>query len=136
MTGINYLAVLVAAILTMALGALWYAPMVFGKAWAALVGISPEVAQKRMAGMRRAYSLTFVSSFVMAYVLARLLWYANIESAGGGMLIGVLAWLGFVATTQGITFLFEGRPFRLYVIDTGYPLVALAIMGALLAVWR
>jgi surface polysaccharide O-acyltransferase-like enzyme len=133
---INYLAVLVAAILNMALGALWYSPAVFGKAWMELVGFKPEDAQKRMAGMQRAYSLTFVASFVMAYALARVLWYAKVDSMGAGIMIGLLAWIGFVAATHGSNYLFEGKPFRLFTINAGYYLVALVIMGALLAVWR
>ena len=136
MEGINYLTVLVAAILNMAVGALWYSPTLFGKAWMELVGFKPEDAQKRMAGMQRAYSLTFVASFVMAYALARVLWYAKVTTVGGGVLIGLLAWIGFVATTHGSNYLFEGKPFRLFTINTGYSLVALVIMGALLAVWR
>lgn len=136
MEGVNYLAVLVAAILNMALGALWYSPAVFGKAWMELVGITPEAAQTRMAGMRRAYSLTFVASFLMAYALARVLWYAKVTTVGGGVMIGLLAWIGFVATTHGTNCLFEGKPFRLFTINTGYYLVTLVIMGALLAVWR
>ena len=136
MEGINYLTVLVAAILNMAVGALWYSPTLFGKAWMELVGFKPEDAQKRTAGMQRAYSLTFVASFVMAYALARVLWYAKVTTVGGGVLIGLLAWIGFVATPHGSNYLFEGKPFRLFTINTGYSLVALVIMGALLAVWR
>lgn len=136
MAGINYPAVLVAAILNMVLGALWYSPAVFGKAWMELVGFKPEDAQKRMAGMQRAYILTFIGSFVMAYALARVLWYAKVVSVGGGIMIGLLAWLGFVATTHGSNYLFEGKPFRLFTINMGYHLAALVIMGALLAVWR
>jgi surface polysaccharide O-acyltransferase-like enzyme len=133
---VNYVAVLVAAILNMAIGALWYSPSVFGRGWMALTGLAPEDVQKRMAAARRAYSLTFVASFVMAYALARILWYARVETPGGGVAIGLLAWLGFVATTHATNYLFEGRPFRLYSINTGYHLVSLVIMGALLAAWR
>lgn len=136
MEGINYLAVLVAAILNMAIGALWYSPAVLGGAWMDLVGLKAEDAQKRMAGMRRAYSWAFVASFLMAYALARVLWYAKVTSPGGGIMIGLLAWLGFVAASHGANYLFEGRPFRLFTINMGYHLVGLAVMGALLAVWR
>ncbi len=136
MDGVNYLAVLVAAILNMAIGALWYSPSLFGKSWMELAGIRAEDAEKRAAGARRAYSWTFVASLVMAYALARILWYAKIGSLGGGAAIGLLAWLGFVATTIGANYLFEGRPCRLYKINVGYPLVSLIVMGALLGAWR
>ena len=136
MTGINYLAVLVAAILNMILGALWYSPSLFGKGWTELMGFKAEDVQRRAGGMQKAYILTFIASFIMAYALARVMWYAKVESMGGGIMIGLLAWLGFVATTHGANYLFEGRPLRLYSINTGYSLVALVVMGALLAAWR
>jgi surface polysaccharide O-acyltransferase-like enzyme len=134
--GLNYLAVLVAAILNMLIGAVWYSQSLFGKSWMELAGLKPDDAQKRMAGMQRAYSLMFVASLLIAYALARVIWYAKVESAGGGALIGLLAWIGFVATTHGANYLFEGKPLRLYGINTGYSLVSFLVMGALLGAWR
>ena len=136
MAGVNYLAVLVAAIINMVIGAIWYSHSLFGKNWMELAGVRPEDAEKRAGGARRAYSWTFVASLLMAYALARILWYAGPQSAIGGGMIGLLAWLGFVATTVGANYLFEGRPCRLYAINTGYPLVSLIVMGAILAAWR
>ncbi|MBI4277685.1 MAG: DUF1761 domain-containing protein [Armatimonadetes bacterium] len=136
MPGVNYLAVLVAAILNMVIGAVWYSPALFGKRWMELTGFRHEEAQKRMAGARRAYALTFVGSLLMAYALARILWYAQAQSVIAGALIGLLAWVGFVATTHGANYLFEGRPLWLYGLNTGYPLVSLVVMGAVLAAWR
>ncbi len=136
MTGVNYLAVLVAAILNMVIGAFWYSPALFGKSWMELMGWKPEDAQKRMAGARQAYAVSFIASFLIAYALARIIWYAQAHSMVAGAAIGLLAWLGFVATTHGTNYLFEGRPTRLFGINTGYHLVSLIIMGALLGAWR
>lgn len=136
MDGLNYLAVLVAAVLNMAIGALWYSPALFGKSWMALAGFGHGDAEGRASGAPRAYALTFIGSFLMAYATARIVWYAQAQSALTGAAIGLLAWLGFVATTHAANYLFEGRPVRLYGINTGYPLVSLLVMGALLATWR
>jgi hypothetical protein len=135
-SGLNYLAVLVAAVLNMLVGAVWYSQSLFAKSWMELVGFKPDEMAARRQGMGRAMAWMFVGSLVMAYALARVLWYAKITSAGGGAMIGLLAWIGFVAPTHGANYLFEGKPFRLYGINTGYPLVALVLMGALLAVWK
>lgn len=136
MPEMNYLAILVAAVLNMVIGALWYSPGLFGRSWMDLVGFRHADVQKRAAGARRPYVITFVGSFVMAYALARVMWYAKVQSAGAGAMMGLLAWLGFVATTHAANYLFEGRPFRLYSINTGYPLVSLVLMGLLLGAWR
>ncbi len=135
MASLNYPAVLVAAVLNMVIGALWYSPALLGKRWMDLVGLKPEDVQRRMAGAPRMYGLAFVASLLMAYALARIVWYSGVATVTGGAAIGLLAWLGFVATTHGVNYLFEGRPARLYWINTGYPLASLVIMGALLAVW-
>lgn len=136
MAGVNYLAVLVAAIVNMLIGAIWYSHSLFGKSWMELAGIRPEDTEKRASGAKRAYSWTFVASLLMAYALARILWYAQAQSVVGGALIGLLAWLGFVATAVGTNYLFEGRPCRLYAINTGYTLVSLIVMGTILGAWR
>jgi membrane-bound metal-dependent hydrolase YbcI (DUF457 family) len=133
--GLNYPAVFVAAVLNMVIGALWYSPALLGRQWMNLMGFKPEDAQRRMAGARRTYALAFVASLLMAYALARFIWYSGVASLIGGAAVGLLAWLGFVATTHGVNYLFEGRPARLYWVNTGYPLVSLVVMGALLAVW-
>ena len=45
-------------------------------------------------------------------------------------------WLGFVATTQIATVIFEERKLGLYLLNIGYQLVGCAIAGVILAVWR
>jgi hypothetical protein len=134
--GLNYLAVLVAAIVNMALGALWYSPALFGKRWMDLMGFKQEDMQKRMAGAQRAYILTFIGSLLMAYALGRVIWYADAFTLMAGSMIGLLAWIGFVATTHATNYLFEGKSFPLFTLNMGYHLVALVIMGALLGAWR
>jgi len=66
---INYLAVLLAALSTMAVGAFWYTPAVFGNLWMKLAHVKPD---KNMSAGQSAlmYGLAFVGSLVTAYVLA------------------------------------------------------------------
>jgi hypothetical protein len=52
------------------------------------------------------------------------------------MLIGFILWLGFIAAPLAASYIYEGRPFKLFAINTGYWLVGLLITGGLLAVWR
>lgn len=130
---VNVLAVLVAAVLNMVAGALWYSPLLFARQWVALSGVSEE-RMREVAGIR-AYGLLFAASLVMAFVLAQIVIATQSKTIFDGLQAGFLVWLGFVATTSGANYLFEGRPRRLFAINTGYALVALMLMGALLAVW-
>jgi hypothetical protein len=45
-------------------------------------------------------------------------------------------WLGFMATLMVSLWGYENRPLKLIAINLGNNLVALVLMGALLAVWR
>ena len=133
---INYLAVLVAAIANMAIGALWYSPVLFAKPWIAAIGKSEEeIREQAGKGMARTYTLAFISALVMSFVLAHFVDYTRATTIAGGLQAGFWPWLGFVATTNLSTLLFEWRPSKLYYISMGYYLVVLAVMGVILAVW-
>ena len=52
-----------------------------------------------------------------------------------GLLIGLLLWLGFVATVLLGTITHEHKPFGYFAINAGYRLVAMLAMGAILTLW-
>lgn len=132
----NYLAILVSAIATMALGFVWYGPILFAKPWMKLMGLTVEKLESQKKEMGKTYGVSFVGALVTAFVLACFISYAGFESyLMGGVQLGFLAWLGFVAPVQLTDVLFGGKPLKLYYINTGYQLVSLLIMGAILATW-
>ena len=51
-------------------------------------------------------------------------------SLGWGIAAGALAGVGWVATSLGITYLFERKPLSLYLIDAGYHVVSFILSGA------
>ncbi len=133
---INYIAVVVAAVLSMILGALWYSPILFGKEWMSLIGLTEaDLKKAREKGMAKSYLMGFIAALVMSYVLANFIDYTQATTIVEGAKSGVWIWLGFVATVVLGTVIWEGKPMRLYVINTGFYLFALMIMGAVLAVW-
>lgn len=132
---INYLAVLVAATLNMALGAFWYSPMAFGKQWMELSGISQKDIDSGKKQMNSKYGIAFLGALVMAYVLAHIIDYAQAETVSQGIQTGFWVWLGFVATVTLGSILWEGKPTKLYVLNNAYQLVTLVISGTILAVW-
>jgi hypothetical protein len=74
----------------------------------------------------------FVADLVMAWVLAWLLFSMQVATLRGGVLAAALAWLGLVATTTAINNMLGGRKIMLSVIDGGYWLLVLVLMGAVL----
>lgn len=79
---VNLLAVLVAGIVPMIIGALWYGPL-FGKRWLELMETTEEEVREGFNPLKT-HGLGFLLSLVTAYVLAQLL----AEYAGGAM-VGV-----------------------------------------------
>ena len=129
---INFIAVAVAAIANMALGFIWYHPRVLGTAWMHEIGKTEE----ELSDPGPAYALTLVGSFVTAYVLALIIGHVGAASLGGGALTGLVAGVGFVATSFGSDALFHERSLRHYLISAGFYVVSLLIMGAILGVWQ
>ncbi len=123
----------------MVLGFLWYGPL-FGKKWEKLAGFTAEKLEKAKKSMQQTYFLMFVSSLVTAYVLAHFVWYA----APGSLTLfisvktAVWAWLGFVFPSSLTKHLFSSdkKPTQLLVIEAGYYLVSLIVMGVVFFIFR
>jgi hypothetical protein len=128
----NWIAIIVAAIVNFALGYVWYRPEVLGKRWAALTG-------RKMEDMGQAgpgYAVVVVATLVTAIVLAYLVKWTGTTTLVGGAGLGLVAWLGFVATGTAANYVFEGRPWALFGIVAGYQLIGLILMGAILGAWH
>ena len=134
--GVNTLAVLVAAVAAMILGALWYSPLLFGNLWIKLSEFTQkQIDEGKKKSMVVPYILTFIGTLITGFVLSRFISFSNASTFVDGALVGACAWLGFIAPMQFGMILWEGKPLQLYVIHTLHYLVSLVIMGAILAAW-
>ena len=132
MPAVNYIALLVAGIASMVIGYLWYGPL-FGKAWMKLSGISSADMEKGKKEMPKTYGIMYVSSLVMAYVLAVFISYAGAKDLVSGAMVGFWAGIGFVATVGLSMVLFDKKPFNLYLINVGYHVATLMVMGGIIS---
>lgn len=130
---VNLLAVLVASVGAFVLGSLWYSPVLFGKKWMKLAGIKPD---KRDKYMILRFLVYFIGQFVMAYVLAHFLIFANAINYIEAITVAFWLWLGFIApiTIGGV--LWEKKSINLFVLNNAYNLIALGLMSVLLVVWK
>lgn len=134
---INHLAVLLAAVINMGIGAFWYSPALFGKTWMALSGISMDkVGEAKKKGMAKAYIIAFVGAALMSCALARVIGYAGVSTLSAGMQVGLMAWLGFVAPVTLGSVLWEGKSWKLWLLNNAYYALVLLIAGAVLAIWK
>ena len=135
---INYWAVLVSAVVGMGLGFLWYGPL-FGKQWVKLMGFSDkqmkQMKESNKKGMTKSYTIMVISTLVMSYILAHFVDYVQALTVMEAVTLGFWLWLGFFATTQIGSVLWEQKPFKLYLINTLHYLVVLCVMAVILTVW-
>lgn len=132
--GMNYLAILVAAGVAFMFGGVWYG--VLAKQWMAAAGIDDEMmaASKKDGSSTKLMITAFVSSLVMAWVLAGLIGHLGNGQVTvyNGIISGAFAWLGFVATTLITNHGFQMQLGRLTLIDGGHWLGVLLIQGAVI----
>lgn len=137
---INFWAVLIAAIVAVGLGFMWFGPL-FGKVWMRATGIEMpgEITKAMKREMLRSYVITTVGALIMATVLAHAVYYVSSFIGIGGMATGVTVgmwcWLGFVALPLAGSVFWEGRPWKYWFIVAGYWLAALVLMGGILGAW-
>ncbi|WP_315819020.1 DUF1761 domain-containing protein [Paraflavitalea speifideaquila] len=135
MNSINWLAVLVAGISAFVLGGVWYSPALFGKAWMKENKLSMEAVQK--GNKARIFGWAFVLCLIMAVNLAMFLTEPQVPcpsapvvniswGAQAGFLTGI-----WVFCSIAVVALFELKTTRYILINGGYCIVALVLMGPL-----
>jgi len=124
--GMNYIAILIAAVAGFAWGAAYY--MTLSKPWLAAVGRTEP--NKSVAP----FMISFVALVIMAFVLAGSIGHlgpGNV-SVKNGVISGVIIWAGFVATTVFVNNAYPGRRYLLSVIDSIHWLGVVVIQGAII----
>jgi hypothetical protein len=128
---INWLAVIVAAAVTFALGGFWYGPL-FGRIWRTAEGQGEP-----MSGKEKHPAVVYGSSFVLMLIAAAILAMALgpnpeiLRSVSVGLIVGA----GWVATSFGVNYLFAGRRFALFAVDAGYNIVLFPLMGLVIGLF-
>jgi hypothetical protein len=130
-SGMNYLAVLVAAVAVYILRTLWYSPAFLGKLWMAASGLTEEKTKEGNPGL--IFGASFVLELVAAFVLA--MFIGTEATFSLGLQTGFLAGLFWVSTALGVVYLFERRSLRLWLLNAGYLTLAFTVMGGILGVW-
>lgn len=127
--GINYLAVIAAAIVGFAFGAVYY--MTLSKPWLAAVGKTEAEIKGGDKASPRPFIIAALAQFVMAFMLAGLMGHLGEVGIGPlhGVISGAFVWAGFVMTTMAVNHGFQGARLSLTVIDGGHWLGVLLLQG-------
>lgn len=160
---INFIAVLIAAIIPMVMGFIWYNPKVFGTAWMAASGMTPEKAKQ--SNMAVVFGVSFLMSLILSFALQFMvihqyhvtslffklpiddvnspegaLYHQVMDLLGGswrtfkhGALHGFIGGLFVALPILCTNSLFEGKGFKYIMINAGYWIVTMMIMGGILS---
>ena len=130
---LNYFAIVVAAIIYVVIGAIWYSPAVFGKLWMKLAKCDPESCKGK--NMVWSWLGCCVTALITAWGLAVLIRNMAYTDFIRGGYIGILAWAGFVMTTQFSAVLWGKKHIGEWLIHASCALISLWVMGGVIAVW-
>jgi hypothetical protein len=136
MVHVNYLHVLVAAVVVFVLGWLWYSPLLFFKPWMRARGLDPVAA---MAGAKMPGGklvVEFVRCILLAYVIARFVALLGIAGFLGAVHFGLFLWIGFPVIILTGSVLWENTPLKVAAIHAGDWLVKLLVIPIIVTLWR
>ena len=128
MPEISWLAVALCAVSSLLLGGIWYSPALFAKPWQQAAGLSDE--ELKAGNMAKILGLTLVLSFIAATVFAMFL--GPRFGVGPATAAGFSAGLCWVAASYGITYLFEHRPLKLWLVNGGYHTLQFTLFGLII----
>ena len=124
-----YVAIVVGAIIFMVVGSLWYS-VLFGKRWRGYMGFTEESMKQMPLTPLQAMGLGFCVALINAFVLSRFIMEAD---PIGAAFIAAWIWIGFSVPVAANSFLWEGKPFGLFVLNAGNLLVSGVLSAAAMA---
>ena len=136
MVSVNYLHVLVAAVVVFVLGWLWYSPLLFFKPWMRLRGQDPVAAMAgaKMPGGKLVVEM--VRCLLLSYVIARFAALLAITGLMSAVHFGFMLWLGFPVIILTGSVLWENTPVGVAAIHAGDWLVKLLAIPIIVTLWR
>ena len=133
---VNYLAVLLAGLISMPVGFIWYMPKVFGNTWMK----GARLKEKDLEGGPLPYVLSLIASFVTAYVLAHVTYlshnFFNNSWLEDSLMTAFWVWLGIAFTRMSVHMLYERKRPVDFAIAHGYEFVTFMLMGLIIGLFN
>lgn len=130
---INHWAVLVCALFSMLLGAIWYSPLLFYKAWLKEINFTDE--RIKATKFLKVRVIGFLLSYLMSYNMALFIGDSNTDWQWG-LMAGFLVGFGWVWPRLITISLNEQKSWKYILIHGGYTIIYFSVIGFILGVWR
>ncbi|MBI5804324.1 DUF1761 domain-containing protein [Candidatus Pacearchaeota archaeon] len=128
------LPIIIATIASFIFGWIWYGPL-FGKKWMELNKIShKDIKDAKHQGMAKMMILNFIGTLITAYVISLLIYELSIIGFGAGVIFGIWLAVGFLITTTILgSYLWDNKPFGLFILNSAYWLINLALISGIIS---
>jgi len=133
-SGARHVAIWIASIVFFVLGAIWYSVM--AAPWMAAIGKTMDELTREQGASPLPYIVGFAAILVMCYTLAWLMHRLQAATLAAGLRLGAIIAIGFIAATLALNYGFEARSVTLWLINSVYVTVGLALAGAIIGGWK
>lgn len=133
---INWLAVFIAALASISLGAIWYG-LLFRNAWLRAVGLTAQ--EIRSGYLIKVIGSSLIMGLVVSTGMAVLLesyWISAEKNIAAGASLGVLCGIFFLFPSISMSYILARRPISLVLIDAFFYLLAYTCIGVIVGAWR
>lgn len=133
---LNWLAVIVGALIYFALGALWYSPVLFARPWQRSIGWDPEATPPEMNPMT--YVVPFFAYLVMAVAVGMIAAAVGSDSLADGIVLGLVLGVGLSLMHTLVDANFDPnkpQPWTWFAINGSYHALGLLIVSAIVSIW-
>jgi hypothetical protein len=127
------LAIIVATLCYFGLGAVWFT--MFRSAWLEGIGKTMEQLQAGGVSPALAYMVALLLTLALALFLSWLIQATGEMTVTRGIQVAIILWFCTIFATFATEYAFEARGVKILALVTGYPLVGMVLMGAVLGGW-
>jgi hypothetical protein len=133
LAGVNELAVLVSALLALALGSIWYSPLVFGKQWQRAAALSDADLELSRGALIRSLLVGLLSNVVVMFVIGKFLYIAERADVVRGELALLL--IALLAASAASMVVWEKKRLMYFIIHMGYGVLVVLVGSTVMALW-
>ena len=130
----NYLAIVIAAITCFLFEAGWYS--YFLQTWLHGIGRTQQWLDSIGVNLAIQFATALLAEALIATAISCVTQLTGPQTALRGMRVAAMLWLGLVLPALATEYVFEVRTCTLFAINTGFWLVGMTIMGAIVGAWK
>lgn len=130
---VNWFAIIIAAILNLILGWIWYSPKLIGQ----FFGTKEEkaVGMKMSRNDAWRFIASFVGAFFLSWALAFLINLTD-SSLAGAVILGLIVWFGFIVTTLFSGYTWGNLTLNQFISNVLFNLIYMVIISLIIGAWR